>query len=227
MRVLVVEDEPHIRKNLKALFESKAYRVDDVDNFDDALYFAQEYPIDIAIVDLTILRGDGIDLVEQIRRKGKTFPIIILTSRDQWQEKVLGFEVGADDYVTKPFVPEELMARAQAQLRRAHGFEGHIMKAGPIQINLREETVHINEKSIELTAYEYKLLEYMVLNAGKLISKIELTEHLYAQDFERDSNVIEVFMGRLRRKLDPDNNYQPIETQRGRGYRFSLETEHA
>lgn len=226
MRILIVEDEPHIRTSLKSLFESEGYLVDLAHDAREGLYFGEEYPIDLAVVDIGLPHMDGFTLIEALRAKRKTFPIIVLTAKDQWQDKVKGLSAGADDYVTKPFIPEELLARASALLRRAHGFSGDNIHAGPLTVDTRKQEVRVDDALVELTAYEYKLLEYFLLNPGKPLGKIELTERLYEQDFERDSNTIEVFVGRLRRKLDPDNQYNLIETLRGRGYRFNAEIAH-
>ncbi len=222
MRILIVEDEPRIRQYLKQLFEGQNYLVDVAGDAEEGMYYGEEYPIDLAIIDLNLPRIDGITLIENLRKKHKTFPIIIVTGRDQWQEKVRGLEAGADDYMVKPFVAEELIARVEAMLRRVQGFRKEEIIAGPLHVNTLSQEVMMQGKRVDLTAYEYKLLDYFLQNTGKPISKITLTEHLYAQDFERDSNVIEVLVGRLRRKLDPDNTLNMIETIRGRGYRFNL-----
>jgi two-component system response regulator PhoP len=147
----------------------------------------------------------------------------VLTARDRWQDKVEGLGAGADDYVTKPFRFEEVLARVQALLRRAGGWASAELTCGPITLDLRTQSVRVAGEAVELTTFEYRLLEHLMLRAGDVISKGELTERLYDQDFERDSNTIEVFIGRLRRKLDPDDRLHPIETLRGRGYRFALE----
>ena len=157
-----------------------------------------------------------------MRAAGKTYPILILTARDRWQDKVEGLQAGADDYVAKPYHFEEVLARMQALMRRAGGWASPVLECGPIKLDTRAQAVTINGAPIELTTFEYRILEHMMLRAGDVISKTELTERLYDQDYERDSNVIEVFIGRLRRKLDPDETLRPIETLRGRGYRFAI-----
>ena len=174
------------------------------------------------MVDLRSAQISGIDVIRRWREAGRTFPVLILTARGRWQDKVEGLNAGADDYLTKPFQAEELHARIHALLRRAAGVAQPVLRCGPITLDIAAHTVQVDNRPLELTGYEYKLLEYLMLNRGKVISKTELTEHVYDQDFDRDSNVIEVFIGRLRRKLDPDNRYQPVETLRGRGYRFAL-----
>jgi two-component system response regulator PhoP len=184
-------------------------------------YMGSEFPIDIAIVDLGLPGKPGLDVIRDWRLAGRSFPILILTARDRWQEKVEALQSGADDYVTKPFQFEEISARLQALLRRTGGWSQPVLRAGKVELDPRSQQVTVNDIAVELTAFEYRLLEYLMLHAGQVISKAELTDKLYEQDFERDSNVIEVFVGRLRRKLDPDGSVQPIETLRGRGYRLA------
>jgi two-component system response regulator PhoP len=165
----------------------------------------------------------GLDIIREVRQQGKSYPILILTARDRWQDKVDGLEAGADDYVVKPFHFEEVSARVQALLRRSGGWASSVLTAGPVELDMSRQELSVNGQGIELTSFEYKIIEYLMVRAGQVISKTELTERLYDQDFERDSNVIEVFIGRLRKKMDPDNSIKPIETLRGRGYRFALE----
>jgi two-component system response regulator PhoP len=176
----------------------------------------------IAVIDLGLPKLSGLDVIRSLRKAGKTFPILVLTARDRWQDKVEGLQAGADDYVAKPYHFEEVLARMQALLRRAGGWASPILECGPIHLDTRAQVVTLGGAPIELTTFEYRILEHMMLRAGDVISKTELTERLYDQDFERDSNVIEVFIGRLRRKLDPDETLHPIETLRGRGYRFRI-----
>jgi len=222
MRVLIVEDEAALRQQLQQRFKDEGYAVDVAADGEEGLYLGREYPIDAAVVDIGLPRLSGIELLQQLRSSGKSFPVLLLTARGRWQDKVNGLDAGADDYLVKPFHIEELVARVKALLRRAAGLSSAEIVFGPISLNTSTQQVFLNSVSLELTAYEYKVLEYLMMNAGKVISKIDLTDHIYDQDFDRDSNVIEVFVGRLRRKLDPDNSLQPIETLRGRGYRFSL-----
>ena len=222
MRVLVVEDEPSLRGALKAQLVDAGFAVDVAADGEEGLFAALEYPLDIAIVDLGLPKLPGIDLIRRVRAANKRYPILVLTARDRWQDKVEGLQAGADDYVSKPFHTEELLARLQALLRRAGGWASPLLTCGPITLDTRAQTVTVDGASVELTTFEYRILEHLMLRAGEVISKGELTERLYDQDYERDSNVIEVFIGRLRRKLDPNDTVRPIETLRGRGYRFAL-----
>lgn len=221
MRVLVVEDEPALREQLAHELRRAGYTVDVAADGAEGLYAVTEYPIDVAIVDLGLPKLSGLDVIRRARSQGRTTPVLILTARDRWQDKVEGLQAGADDYVTKPFQVEEVLARVQALLRRAGGFADPVLRVGPIALDTRTQQVEVDGQPIDLTTFEYRLLEYLVLHAGEVVSKTELTEKLYEQDFERDSNTIEVFVGRLRRKLDPDDRFRPIETLRGRGYRLS------
>lgn len=202
--------------------EGAGYAVDVAESGEDGEYIGNEFPVDIAVVDVGLPNISGIEMIRNLRERGKDFPILILTARGRWQDKVEGLESGADDYLVKPFHMEELEARLKALLRRAAGVAQPTITSGPITLNTTSQEVRLNNTLLELTAYEFKVLEYLMLNAGQVISKTELTEHIYAQDYDRDSNVIEVFIGRLRRKLDPTNKLQPIETLRGRGYRFNM-----
>ena len=220
MRILIVEDENNLREQLEAKLRQIGYAVDSAADGEDGLYYGEEYPIDLAIIDLGLPKMSGIELIEQLRKNGKTFPIIILTARSRWQEKVEGLEAGADDYLVKPFHFEELQARVSALIRRAAGHAAPMLENGAIKVDTRTQDVFVNEQRLDLTAFEYRLLHYLMMNTGKVVSKMELTEHLYDEDSDRDSNVIEVFVGRLRKKLDPENALNPIETLRGRGYRL-------
>jgi two-component system response regulator PhoP len=174
------------------------------------------------VIDLGLPKMSGLDLVKALRDEGRKFPILILTARSSWQDKVEGLKSGADDYLVKPFHVEELLARLNALVRRASGWTRAVLECGPIALDTTAQTVTAGGQPVELTSYEYKVLEYLILHAGELVSKADLTEHIYQQDFDRDSNVLEVFIGRLRKKLDPENVLKPIETVRGRGYRFAI-----
>ena len=222
MRVLVVEDEAALREMLKARLTESGFTVDEAQDGEEGLFAGREYPLDIAIIDLGLPKVAGLEVIRQLRAAGKTFPILILTARDNWQDKVEGLQAGADDYVAKPFHFEEVLARLQALLRRSGGWASPELKCGAVTLDTRAQTVSVAGQSVDLTTFEYRILEHLMLRAGEVISKGELTERLYDQDFERDSNVIEVLVGRLRRKLDPEDRLKPIETLRGRGYRFAL-----
>jgi two-component system response regulator PhoP len=222
MRLLVIEDETALRRQLCEQLRAAGYGVDDAANGKDGLLHGREYPIDLAVVDIGLPDLSGIEVIRAWRKQDKRFPVLILTARGRWQDKVEGLEAGADDYLVKPFHFEELLARVNALLRRAAGLAQPVVSCGPIMLDTAAQVVRVDKRALELTAYEYKVLEYLMLHAGEVVSKTTLTEHVYDQDFDRDSNVIEVFIGRLRKKLDPDDRLQPIETLRGRGYRFTL-----
>ncbi|HEY5718514.1 MAG TPA: response regulator transcription factor [Motiliproteus sp.] len=223
MRMLLVEDEPALGQQLQNQLKAQQFAADLAPNATEALYLCSEWSYDLAIIDLGLPDISGMELIRRLRQQEQRFPILILTARGDWQDKVEGLEAGADDYLTKPFHPQELLARINALVRRAAGHATPQLQFGPIQLDSAAKQVRLNGVAVELTAYEYATLEYLVLKAGKVISKTELTEHLYDQDFDRDSNVIEVFVTRLRKKLDPDNTLRPIATERGRGYRFVLQ----
>jgi two-component system response regulator PhoP len=222
MRLLLVEDDPNLSRSLAAQLEQAGYSVERSMDGREGLYYAREYPVDLAIVDLGLPSMSGVELIKQLRADGKAYPILVLTARDRWQDKVEALKLGADDYVVKPFNVEELLARVDALLRRAGGWAQSELVCGPITLDTRTQEVKVDGTKLELTSFEYKLLEYLMLHAGEVLSKTKITEELYNEDFERDSNVIEVFIGRLRRKLDPDNSLKPIETLRGRGYRLAV-----
>jgi two-component system response regulator PhoP len=221
MRILIVEDDSRLLTQLDSLLQQNGYSVDLADDGAKALFLLNEHPYDLAIIDIGLPIIDGFAVIQKARKNQVTCPILILTARDRWQEKVEGLDAGADDYLTKPFQNEELLARVKALIRRAAGQASPTIESGPISLNTLSEQVSIDGQEIELTAYEYKVLEYLLLNPKKIVSKTELTEHIYDQDFDLDSNVIEVFVGRLRKKLDPHGTINPIETLRGRGYRIS------
>jgi two-component system response regulator PhoP len=201
-------------------FQKNGFSVDLADDGERALFLLKEYEYDAAIIDLGLPKLDGLEVIKAARKLDIKVPVLILTARDSWQQKVNGLDAGGDDYLTKPFHEEELLARVKALIRRSSGHASSELKAGPITLDLSLQQVYVSEQPLELTAYEYKVLEYLMLHPKKVISKSELTEHIYDQDFDLDSNVIEVFVGRLRKKLDPDNSIKPIETLRGRGYRL-------
>jgi len=221
VRILVIEDEPTVREALVGRLRRAGFVVDAAADGVEGEDAGREFPIDVALVDLGLPGKSGLEVIRAWRQAGLSFPILILTARDRWQEKVEALQAGADDYVTKPFQFEEVEARLQALLRRAGGWSQPVLRAGPLELDPRSQQVRVADRDVELTAFEYRLLEYLMMHAGEVVSKSDLTDKLYEQDFDRDSNVIEVFVGRLRRKLDPEGTLQPIETLRGRGYRLS------
>ncbi|WP_417550465.1 response regulator transcription factor [Methylophaga sp.] len=225
MRVLLIEDEPHLREQIGQHLRQHQLTVDMSPDGEDGLFLGTEYPYDVAVIDLGLPKLSGIEVIKQLREQNITFPILILTARGRWQDKVEGLEAGADDYLVKPFHFEELLARLNALARRAAGWSQSSMRCGPVELNPASQQVMVHQSAIELTAFEYRLLHYLMLHAGEVISKTELTDHIYDQDQDRDSNVIEVFVKRLRNKLDPDKSLNPIETLRGRGYRLTLPRE--
>lgn len=223
MRLLVIEDDATLRETLAQKLGDAGFAVEQAADGKEGLYFAEEYPIDLAIIDLGLPEMSGLEIIRRVRAEGKTYPILILTARDRWEDKVDGLSAGADDYVVKPFHFEEVSARVNALLRRSGGWASSQLEAGPVSLDMSRQELKVEDETLELTSFEYKIIEYLMVRAGQVISKAELTDRLYDQDFERDSNVIEVFIGRLRKKMDPDNTIKPIETLRGRGYRFALE----
>lgn len=223
MRILIIEDEAALLEHVAAQLREQGYAVDTAADGRNGLYIGQEYPLDAAVVDLGLPDLSGMDVIRRWRAAGRRFPILILTARGRWQDKVEGLEAGADDYLVKPFYIEEMLARLRALIRRTGGWTQAVLDCGPIALDTGAQQVTLAGRPVDVTAYEYKLLEYLMLHAGAVISKTELTEHLYQEDEDRDSNVLEVLVGRLRRKLDPERTLNPIETLRGRGYRFRLE----
>jgi two-component system response regulator PhoP len=221
LRILIVEDEQALVEQIKTSLTASGYTVDSALDGEEGLYYAQEYPYDLMIIDLGLPKLSGLEIIESIRAENNKTPIIILTARDHWQDKVNGLTTGADDYLTKPFHMEELQARLNALIRRSAGQAKPVFSLGPITINTQKQVITVDDEVIYITAYEYKIMEYLIHNPDKVVSKTELTEHIYEQDYDRDSNVIEVFIGRLRRKIDPANSLKPIETLRGRGYRLN------
>jgi two-component system, OmpR family, response regulator PhoP len=223
MRLLLIEDEPALRLGLTRQLEGDGYRVDQAADGADGLFQAQEYPVDLAIVDLGLPKLNGLTIVQRLRQAGSTMPILILTARGSWQDKVAGLEAGADDYLVKPFDYPELAARVKALLRRSIKAASDVLKLGPLTIDFPAQIARLNDVALDLTTFEYRVLEYLARARPKVVTKQELSDYLYPHDEDRDSNVLEVLVGRLRRKLDPDGKLAPIETVRGRGYRFTLE----
>lgn len=223
MRILVIEDEFRLQNQIRRQLEAAGYMVDTSSNGDEGLFFATEYRLDAAIIDIGLPGKSGLEIIKVLRERGSLLPILILTARSSWQDKVQGLEMGADDYLTKPFQMEELQARVKALLRRAAGIPQTLLKCGPVAVDVTAQSVSVDGVNIELTSFEYRLLEELVRHRGEVLSKESLADALYPHDEDRDSNVLEVMIGRLRRKLDPDGVLKPIETMRGRGYRFTLE----
>ncbi len=223
MRVLVIEDEKLLREQLVDALRSNGCAVDACGEGAEAIYMGNEFPVDVAILDLGLPDIDGLEVLGKWRAAGRTFPVLILTARSRWNQKVQGLEAGADDYLVKPFHMEEVMARLRALVRRSSGWANAVLVAGNIELDTSSQRVTVDDHEITLTAYEYRLLEQLILHAGEVISKSTLAEHLYDEETDRDSNVLEVLVARLRRKLDPDRSLDPIETLRGRGYRLRLE----
>lgn len=217
MRLLIVEDEPTLRAQLRTSLEEAGYAVDEADNGRDAHYLGTTEPFDAVILDLGLPVMDGISVLKRWRSEGRSMPVLILTARDAWHEKVAGIDAGADDYLTKPFHTEELLARVRALIRRASGIASPVIECGPVSLDTRSGRVLLDGQAVSLTSHEFKVLDYLMHRPGQIVSRTELTEHIYAQDFDRDSNTIEVFVGRLRKKLPS----LLIETIRGQGYRLS------
>ena len=219
MRILIVEDEASLGEQLRKQLTAAGYVVDVALDGLEGQYLATEYAFDLAIIDLGLPKINGVGLISSLRQQQISTPVLVLTARSHWRDKVEGLEAGADDYLTKPFQMEELLARVNALIRRSAGHATPIISLGPLSVNTASQQAYLKKEELDLTSFEYKLLTYLLMGQQRIISKAELTEHLYAQDFDRDSNVIEVLIGRLRRKLAP---YPLIQTARGRGYRMSL-----
>ena len=214
MRLLVVEDDRNLNRQIVAALEHAGYAVDKAFDGEEGQFLGETEPYDAVILDLGLPKIDGVSILNAWRRAGLKTPVLILTARDRWSDKVQGFDAGADDYVTKPFHIEELLARLRALLRRAAGHATSEIVCGPVRLDTRAGRVIVDGNPIKLTSHEYRLLAYLMHHAGRIVSRGELTEHLYDQDFDRDSNTIEVFIGRLRKKLGVDL----IQTVRGLGY---------
>jgi two-component system response regulator PhoP len=223
MRLLLVEDENTLRNNLSEHLIQQGYSVDSAADGREGLYLGEEHPYDVAIIDIGLPEINGIELIQKLRAQDISYPILILTARGNWQDKVEGLESGADDYLVKPFHNEELLARLNALTRRSKGHASPSLQFGELNINTANKSVNVGASPVTLTQYEYNTLEYLALNNERVVSKTELTEHLYDQDFDLDSNVIEVLVGRLRKKMDPSGELKPIRTLRGQGYCLNLE----
>jgi len=222
MRILLIEDDPDLQTHIKQSLEKESYIVDTSGDGNEGYFFATEYPIDAAIIDLGLPGMSGIEIIQTLRKQGSVLPILILTARSRWQEKVEGLEAGADDYLVKPFQMEELIARLKALLRRSAGSATSELICQGLKLNPATEQVWLNNELLDVTAFEYRMLDYLMRHANEAVPKARLADYLYPHDNDRDSNVIEVLIGRLRKKLDPGGRLQPIETLRNRGYRFTL-----
>jgi two-component system OmpR family response regulator len=216
MRVLLAEDDPDLSRQLKQALGDVGYAVDHAADGEEAHYLGDTEPYDVIVLDLGLPKIDGVSVLERWRREGRTIPVLILTARGAWSDKVSGFDAGADDYLTKPFHTEELLARLRALVRRAAGHAAPSLNCGALRLDPRAARASVDGEPLRLTSLEYRLLHYIMMHQGRVISRTELVEHLYDQDFDRDSNTIEVFVGRLRKKIGPDR----IETVRGLGYRL-------
>jgi two-component system OmpR family response regulator len=214
MRVLIVEDEPNLRQQLQNTLEGAGYAVDTAGDGEEGLFLGETESYDAIVLDLGLPEIDGLTVLDRWRKQGKTTPVLVLTARDSWSDKVAGLDAGADDYVAKPFQTEELIARLRALIRRASGNASSELIAGDVRLDTRSGKVTLAGDPVKLTAQEYKLLSYLLHHKGKIVSRTELIEHIYDQDFDRDSNTIEVFVTRIRKKLGQD----VITTIRGLGY---------
>lgn len=223
MRILIVEDEKILSEQMRDYFSGKGFAVDVASTGSDGYFFAKEYPIDVAIVDIGLPDFSGLELIKKLRDDDVSTPMLLLTARSRWRDKVVGLEAGADDYLSKPFHYEELLARLNALLRRSQGKSHPVLSYANIKLDSLSQDVTVDDEKIDLTAFEYKVLEYLLFHKGEVISKSVLSEHIYDEEDDRDSNVIEVFIGRLRKKIDPEGITRPIETLRGRGYRIPID----
>ncbi|MEQ8435577.1 response regulator transcription factor [Maricaulaceae bacterium MS644] len=216
MRALIIEDDPDLNRQLADVLDHSGYAVDTAHDGEDGCHLGETEPYDAIVLDLGLPKLDGVSVLERWRAKGITTPVIILTARDRWSEKVAGFDAGADDYLTKPFHPEELLARLRALTRRAAGHASSTLESGKLSLDTRGARVFLGDQLIKLTSHEFRMLSYLMHHRDRVISRTELVEHIYDQDFDRDSNTIEVFVGRLRKKIGSER----IETVRGLGYRL-------
>ncbi len=222
MRILLIEDEPDLQAHIKKNLEKESFIVDTCGDGTEGYFFVTEYPLDAAIIDIGLPGMSGIEIIQKLRQQGSVLPILILTARSRWQEKVEGLEAGADDYLVKPFQMEELIARLKALLRRSSGSATSELICKGVKLNPDTQQVWLNNNLLDITAFECRMLEYLMRHPNEAVSKSRFADYLYPHEDDRDSNVIEVLIGRLRKKLDPDGSLKPIETLRNRGYRFTL-----
>jgi len=216
MRILVVEDDTNLNRQIKDALTEGGYAVDVAFDGEEGHFLGDTEPYDAVVLDIGLPQMDGLSVLEEWRRAGKAMPVLLLTARDRWSDKVQGIDAGADDYVAKPFHMEELLARLRALVRRAAGHSSNEITAGPVRLDVKAGKVTVDGQAIKLTSHELRLLSYLMHHKGKVVSRTELTEHLYDQDFDRDSNTIEVFVGRLRKKLPEE----VIHSVRGLGYQI-------
>lgn len=217
VRALVVEDDKNLNRQLVDALTDAGFAVDSASDGEEGFFLGETEPYDVVVLDIGLPKMDGLSVLEQWRRQEKKMPVILLTARDRWSDKVSGMDAGADDYLAKPFHMEELLARVRAQVRRASGHAKSEIECGPLRLDTKTARVSVNGQTVKLTSHEYRLLAYLLHHNGRVVSRTELVEHLYEQDFDRDSNTIEVFIGRLRKKIPPEM----IVTIRGLGYRLS------
>ncbi len=217
MRALVVEDDKNLNRQLVEALSDAGFAVDSASDGEEGFFLGETEPYDVVVLDIGLPKMDGLSVLEQWRRQDKKMPVILLTARDRWSDKVSGMDAGADDYLAKPFHMEELLARVRAQVRRASGHAKSEIECGVLRLDTKTARVTVDGQPVKLTSHEYRLLAYLLHHNGRVVSRTELVEHLYEQDFDRDSNTIEVFIGRLRKKIPPDM----IVTIRGLGYRLS------
>jgi len=222
MKILIIEDDLHQQRQLTKDLAAENYDTVATDNGEEGLFLAQEFDFDLAVIDIGLPVMSGSDVVRLLRSEKNNLPILLLTARSSWRDKVQGLKAGADDYLAKPFQLEELLARIEAMLRRSGGYLNNDLERGPIRLDTQTQELFVDSQPLALTAFEHKLLEYFMRSPMRIFSKTTLMEYLYEEGVERDTNVLEVMIGRLRRKLDPDNSLKPIETLRGRGYRFTI-----
>ncbi len=217
MRLLIVEDDPDLNRQLEDAFVEAGYVVDKAFDGEEGHFLGDTEPYDAVVLDIGLPKLDGVSVLEQWRRDNRTMPVLILTARDRWSDKVAGIDAGADDYVAKPFHLEEVLARIRALVRRAAGLASNEIECGPVRLDVKTSRVTVEGAPVKLTSHEYRVIAYLMHHMDEVVSRTELIEHLYDQDFDRDSNTVEVFIGRLRKKLGVDI----IETVRGLGYRVS------
>lgn len=221
MRILVVEDDINLNRQLTDALKESGYVVDQAFDGEEGHYLGENEPYDAIVLDIGLPKMDGITVIEKWRAANRTMPVLILTARDRWSDKVAGIDAGADDYVTKPFHVEEILARIRALIRRAAGHASSELACGPVRLDTKSSKATVNGVVLKLTSHEFRLLSYLMHHMGEVVSRTELVEHMYDQDFDRDSNTIEVFVGRLRKKIGVDL----IETIRGLGYRMQAPTD--